>query len=50
MLDTTFNDAKRKQNVARHRIDLGKNTDSPVKLTPEHNRPVFSPNAVTPIH
>ena len=35
---------------ARHRLDLGKNTDSPVKLTPEHNRPVYSPNAITPIH
>ena len=35
---------------ARHRLDLGKNTDSPVELTPEHNRPVYSPNAITPIH
>ena len=35
---------------ARHRLDLGKNTDSPVKLTPEHNRPVYSPNAITPMH
>ena len=35
---------------ARHRLDLGQNTDSPVSLTPEHNRPVYSPNAITPIH
>ena len=35
---------------ARHRLDLGKNMDCPVKLTPEHNRPIFSPNPATPIH
>ena len=35
---------------ARHRLDLGKNTDCPVKLTPEHNRPIYSPNPATPIH
>ena len=35
---------------ARHRLDLGKNTDCPVKLTPEHNRPIYSPNPTLPIH
>ena len=35
---------------ARHRLDLGKNTDCLVKLTPEHDRPVCSPNSATPIH
>ena len=35
---------------ARHRLDLGKNMDCPVKLTPEHNRPIYSPNPATPIH
>ena len=35
---------------ARHRLGLGNNTDSPLKLTPEHNHPVYSPNAMTPIH
>ena len=34
----------------RHRLDLGKNTDCPVKLTPEHNRPIYSRNPATPIH
>ena len=34
----------------QHLLDLVKNTDSPVKLTPEHNRLVYSPNAITPIH
>ena len=34
---------------ARHRLDSGKNSDSTVKLTPEHNRPVYSTNAITPI-
>ena len=31
-------------------MDLGKNTDCPVKLTPEHNRPIYSQNPLTPIH
>ena len=35
---------------ARHRLDLGKNTDCLIKLTPEHTRPVYTPNTSTPIH
>ena len=35
---------------ARQRPDLGKNTDCLVKLTPEHDRPVYSKNPATPIH
>ena len=34
---------------ARHRLDLGKNTDCLIKLTPEHTRPVYTPNISTPI-
>ena len=34
---------------ARHRLDLGKNTNSPVKLTPEHNLLVYTLYATTPI-
>ena len=30
--------------------DLGKNTDCLVKLTPEHDCSVYSPNPATPIH
>ena len=29
---------------------MGKNTDCLVKLTPEHDRPIYSPNSITPIH
>ena len=35
---------------ARHRLDLGKNTDCLVKLTPEHEKPIYSPNPTTAIH
>ena len=35
---------------ARHRLDLGKNTDCLVKLTPEHERPIYTPNPTTAIH
>ena len=35
---------------ARHRLDLGKSTGCPVKLTPEHNKPIYSTNPATPLH
>ena len=35
---------------ARHRLDLGKNPDCPVKITTEHKRPIYSPKPATPIH
>ena len=35
---------------ARHRLDLGKNKDRLVKLTPEHERPIYTPNPTTAIH
>ena len=41
---------KHHQIFARHRLDLGKNTDCLVKLTPEHDKPIYSSNPTTPIH
>ena len=35
---------------ARHQLDLGKNTDCLVKLTPEHEKPIYTPNPTTAIH
>ena len=33
---------------ARHRLDIGMNTDFKVKLTPQHNEPVYSQSLPTP--
>ena len=41
---------KHHQIFARHRLDLGKNTDCIVKLTPEHDKPIYTSNPTTPIH
>ena len=38
------------ETFARHQLNLGENTDNPVKLTTEHSRPVYFPIAITPIH
>ena len=35
---------------ARHRLDIGKNEDFKVKLTPEHNEPMYTQGPPTPIH
>ena len=35
---------------ARHRLDVGRNDEFKVKLTPEHDRPVYTQSAPTPIH
>ena len=41
---------KHHKTFARHRLDLGKNTDCLVKLTPEHEKPIYIPNPTTAIH
>ena len=33
---------------ARHRLDIGINTDFKVKLTPQHEKPVYSQSLPTP--
>ena len=35
---------------ARHRLDIGKNDDFKVKLTPEHDEPMYTQGPPTPIH
>ena len=35
---------------ARHRLDIGKNEVFKVKLTPEHNEPMYTQGPPTPIH
>ena len=35
---------------ARHRLDIGRNDDFKIKLTPEHDRPVYTQSPPTPIH
>ena len=35
---------------ARHRLDVGRNDDFKVLLTPEHDKPVYSQSPSTPIH
>ena len=35
---------------ARHRLDVGRNDDFKVLLTPEHDKPVYSQSTTTPIH
>ena len=35
---------------ARHQLDLGKNLDCLCKLTPEHEKPICTPNPTTAIH
>ena len=35
---------------ARHRLDIGKNDDFKVKLTPENNEPMYTQGPPTPIH
>ena len=35
---------------ARHRVNIGVNNDFLIKLTPEHNRPVYTQSPPTPIH
>ena len=35
---------------ARHRLDIGKNDDLKVKLTPEHDEPMYTQGPPTPIH
>ena len=41
---------KHHQIFAQHRLDLGKNTDCVVKLTPESDKPIYISNPTTPIH
>ena len=41
---------KHHQIFAPHRLDLGKNTDCLVKLTPEHDKPIYTSNTTKPIH
>ena len=35
---------------ARHRLDIGKNDDFKIKLTPEHDEPMYTQGPPTPIH
>ena len=35
---------------AKHRFDVGYNTELKIKLTPEHNLPVYVQSPQTPIH
>ena len=35
---------------AKHRFDVGYNTELKIKLTPEHNSPVYVQSPLTPIH
>ena len=35
---------------ARHRLDIGVNHNFKIKLTPEHDRPIYSQSPPTPIH
>ena len=35
---------------ARHRLDVGRNDDFKVLLTPEHDKPIYSQSPSTPIH
>ena len=34
----------------RHRMDVGINEEFKIKLTPEHDKPVYAPSPPTPIH
>ena len=36
--------------IARHRLDVGRNDDFKVLLTPEHDKPVYSQSPTTAIH
>ena len=36
--------------MAKHRFDIGYNTELKIKLTPDHNLPVFVQSPQTPIH